>query len=97
MSMGTKSRNGPPFYTKKLLVSNRQIKFIVYTGLPVTLKLKVKFNNITVIKPVTEIYREVNDNEKSYDGKTIANIEVDCNKATGVIDNNQTITSITRT
>ena len=51
--METKSKNGRPFYTKILMVSNRPTKFIVYTGSPVTLIPKTKFNNITTIRPVT--------------------------------------------
>ena len=62
-SMGIKSNNGQPFYTITLLVNNRRIKFIVNTGSAVTLIPKPKFNSITVIKPVTEHYRDVNDNK----------------------------------
>ena len=36
-SMGTRCKNGPPFYTKTLLVNNRPIKFIVDTGSQLTL------------------------------------------------------------
>ena len=61
-SMGTKCKTGPPFYTKSLLVNNRSIKIIVDTSSPVTLIPKMKFNKIFTIKPVTEDYRVVNDN-----------------------------------
>ena len=79
-SMGTKCKNGPPFYTKTLLVNNRPIKFIVDTGSPVILIPKTKFNNITTMKPVTVDYRDVNDNKIKFEGKTTANIEIDGTK-----------------
>ena len=41
-SLGFKSKKGPPFYTKTLLVINRPIKLIVDTILPVTLIPKTK-------------------------------------------------------
>ena len=77
--MGTTNKNGIPFYTKTLLVNNRPIKFIVDTGSPVTLIPKLKFNRITDIKPVLEDYRDVNDNKIKFEGKTVANIEIDGN------------------
>ena len=64
-----KSKNGPPFYTKILLVNNRPIKFIVDTGSPVTLKPKMKLNNITTIRSVREDYRDVNANKTKFEGK----------------------------
>ena len=76
-STETKSKNGPPFYTKTLLVTNRPIKFIVDTGSPITLIAKVNFDKITTIRSVIEHYRDVNDNKKEFEGKTIANIESD--------------------
>ena len=75
--MGTRCKNGPPFYTKTLLVNNRPIKFIDDTGSPVTLIPKSKFNNITTLKPVTIDYRDVNDNKIKFEGKTTANIVID--------------------
>ena len=62
-SMGPTNKNEIPFYTRTLLVNNRPIKFIVDTGSPVTLIPKLKFNKITAIKPVSEDYRDVNDNK----------------------------------
>ena len=76
-SLGIGSKNGPPFYTKTLLVNNRPIKFIVDTGSPITLIPKSKFNNITTMKPVTIDYRDVNDNKTKFEGKTTANITID--------------------
>ena len=75
--MGAKSNNGIPFYTKTLLVNNLPIKFIVDTGSPVTLKSKTKINRITTIRPVSEDYQDVNDNRINFEGKTLANIEID--------------------
>ena len=95
-SMGTECKNGPPFYTKTLLVNNRPIEFIVDTDSPVTLIPKTKFNNITM-KPVTVDYRDVNDSKIKFEGKTTANIENDGTKETiGATHNNQTNTPITR-
>ena len=76
-SMGTTNKNGIPFYTRTLLVNNRPIKFIVDTDSPVTLIPKLKFNRITDIKPALEDYRDVNDNKMKFEGKTVANIEID--------------------
>ena len=76
-SLGNGSKNGPPFYTKTLLVNNRPIKFIVDTGSPITLIPKSKFNKITTMKPVTIDYRDVNDNKIKFEGKTTANIPID--------------------
>ena len=52
-SLSTNGKNNPPFYTATLLVNNRPIKFTIDTGSPVTLIPKSKFNNTTVMKPVT--------------------------------------------
>ena len=76
-SVGATNKNGIPFYTRTLLVNNRPIKFIVDTGSPVTLIPKLKFNGITDIKPVSEDYRDVNHNKIKFEGKTLANIEID--------------------
>ena len=78
--MGNGSKNGPPFYTKTLLVNNRPIKFIVDISSPITLISKSKFNNVTTIKPVTIDYRDVNDNKIKFEGKTTANITIDGNE-----------------
>ena len=58
------------------MVNNRPIKFIVDTGSPVTLIPKAKFNKITTIRPVLEDYRDVIDKEIKFEGKTMANIEI---------------------
>ena len=70
-SVGTKSKNEPSFYQKTLLVDNQPIKFIVDTGALVKLLPKAKFNDITVIKPVTEDYRDVIDNKRKFEGKKL--------------------------
>ena len=75
--MGAKNKIRIPFYTRTLLVNNRQIKFIVDTGSPVTLITKSKFTRITAVKPVSEDYRDVNDNKRKFEGKTLRNIEID--------------------
>ena len=69
--------NGPPFYAKTLLVNKRPTKFIVDTGSPVTLIPKARINKITTISPVLEDYRDVNDNKKLFEGKTMTNINID--------------------
>ena len=74
--MGAKSKNRIPFYTRTPMVNNRLKKFIVDTGSPVTLIPKTKFNR-TTIRPVSEDYRDVNDNKIMFEGKTKANIEFD--------------------
>ena len=76
-SMGTKSKNGPPVYTKTILVNNRPRKSIVDTGSPVTIISKRKFSNITIFRPVTEDYRDVNDNRTKFEGKMTVNVEID--------------------
>ena len=76
-SIGAKSKNGIPFYTRTLLINNRPMNIIVDTGSPVTLIPKLKFNKITAVKPVSEDYRDVNDNKVMFEGKTLANIVID--------------------
>ena len=77
ISMGAKSKNGIPFYTRTLLVNNRPIKFIVDTGSPVTILPKTTFKTITTIRPVSEDYRDVNDNKIKFEGKPLTSIEND--------------------
>ena len=67
--------NRADYYTRTLLVNNRPIKFIVDTGSPVTLIPMAKFNNKTEIKPMTERYKDVNDNNINFVGKTMAKVE----------------------
>ena len=71
-SMGTKNKNGLPFYTKTLLVNNPPIKFIVYTGSPVTLIPKTEVNKITTTRPVVEDTGKIKS-----DGKTTTSVEID--------------------
>ena len=75
--MDKKSEN---YYTETILVNGRPIKFIVDTGSPVTLIPMAKFNNTTKIKPMTEKYKDVNDNNINFMGKTTAEIEFDGKK-----------------
>ena len=63
-----------------VLVNNRPIKFIIDSGSPVTLIPKQKFNGITTIYPLNEEYRDVNNNKIKFEGKTMANIEIDGEK-----------------
>ena len=95
-SMGTTSKNGPPFYTKTVFVNEQPIKFIVGTGSPVIMISKTKLNYITAIKPVTEEYRAVNDNKMKFEGKETAIIER-YKEATGFINNNTSTTHTTHT
>ena len=88
--MGTKNKNGIPFHTQKLLVIKRLINFIVYTGSPVTLIPKARFNTVTTIRPVMEDYRDVNDNKTKFEGKTMENIEIDGKVKQLLITNKQT-------
>ena len=76
-SMGAKSKKGISFYARTLFVNNRPIKFIIDTDSPVALIPKTKFNRITTIRPVSENYRDVNDNKIKFEGKTLENIEID--------------------
>ena len=76
-SMGATNKNGIPFFKRTLMVNNRPKKLIVDTGSPVTLIPKLNFNKITAIKLVSEDHRDVNDNKIKFEGKTLANIEID--------------------
>ena len=68
-------KNGENSYTETLLVNDRPIKFIIETGSPVTLIPMAKFNNTTKTKPMTEKYKDVNDNNINFTGKTAAEID----------------------
>ena len=74
------SKHGQPFFTATVLVNNRPIKFIIDSGSPVTIIPKQKFNGITTIYPLNEEYRDVNNNKIKFEGKTMANIEIDGEK-----------------
>ena len=62
------------------MVDNRPIKFIIDAGSPETLIPKSKFNKVTTLKPITVDYRDVNDNEIKFEGRTTANVELDGTK-----------------
>ena len=79
-STGQLSKDGQPFFTVTVLVNNRPIKFIIDSGSPVTLIPKQKFNGISTIYPLNEEYRDVNNNKIKFEGKTMANIEIDGEK-----------------
>ena len=74
------SKDGQPFFTVTVLVNNRPIKFIIDSGSPVTLIPKQKFNGITTIYPLNEEYRDVNNNKINFEGKSMANVEIDGEK-----------------
>ena len=74
------SKDGQPFFTVTVLVNNRQIKFIIDSGSPVTLIPKQKFNGITTVYPLHKEYRDVNNNKIKFEGKTMATIEMDGEK-----------------
>ena len=74
------SKDGQPFFTVTELVNNRPIKFIIDSGSPVTLIPKQNFNGTTTIYPLNEEYRDVNNNKIKFEGKTMANIEIDGEK-----------------
>ena len=69
--------NGPDFFTITALVNNRPIKFIIGSGSQVTLIPKSLLNNITQLHPLKTEYRDVNDNCKQFEGKTMAKVEID--------------------
>ena len=71
-----KASDGQPFITKTALVNNRPIKFIIDSGSPVTLIPKQAFNQITPMRPLQTEYRDVNNNKIQFEGKTIANVEI---------------------
>ena len=70
------NNNGPEFFTVTALVNNRQIKFIIDSGSPVTLISKSQFNKITRLRPLETEYRDVNDNRLRFEGKTTAKVEI---------------------
>ena len=72
-----KSRTDNCFTPKHYWLITETIKLIVDTGSSVTPIPKTKFNSITTIRPITEDYRDVNNNKRKFEGKTTANIEVD--------------------
>ena len=69
-------KNGPEFFSLTALVNNRPIKFIIYSGSPVTLIPKSQFNSTTPLMPIGTEYRDVNDNRIKFEGKTIASVEI---------------------
>ena len=71
------NKDGPEFFTFTALANNRQIKFIIDSGSPVTLILKSQFNRITPLPPLGTEYRDVKDNRINIEGKTKAKVETD--------------------
>ena len=63
-----------------VLVNNRPIKFIIDSESPVTLIPEQKFNGITPIYLLQEEYKDINNNKIKFEGKTLANIEMDGEK-----------------
>ena len=74
------SKDGKPFFTVTVLVNNRPIKYIIDSGSPVTLKPEQKINGITTIYLLHEEYRDVNNKKIKFEGKTMANLEMDGEK-----------------
>ena len=70
-------KDGPDFFTLIPLVNNRPIKFIIYSGSPVTLIPKSQNNRLTPLRPLETEYRDVNDNQIRFEGKTTATVEID--------------------
>ena len=58
------------------MVNNQPIKFIIDSGSPVTLIPKSKFNEITKIWPLKNNYKDVNNNEIVFEGKTNAKVKL---------------------
>ena len=69
--------DGPDFFTLTPLVNNRPIKFIIYSGSLVTLLRKSQFKRKTPLKLLETEYRDVNDNQIRFEGKTTATVEID--------------------
>ena len=70
------NKNGPEFFTITALVNNRPIKFIIDSGSPVTLIPKSQFNKITTLRLLETEYRDVNDNQIQFEGKTTARVGI---------------------
>ena len=68
--------NGPEFFTLSALVNHRPIKFIIDSGSPVTLIPKSLFNKITPLHQLETEYRDVNDNQIKFEGKTTAMVKI---------------------
>ena len=69
------SRDGQPLFTTTALVNNRQMNFIIDSRSPVTLIPKQIFNKITPIRPLHTEYRDVNNNNIKFEGKTRSKVE----------------------
>ena len=63
-----------------VLVNSRPIKFIIDSGSPITPIPKQKVNEYTTIYPLQQEYKDVNNNKIKFEGKTMANIEMDGEK-----------------
>ena len=66
--------------TEKAVHCSIQQRYWSTTDLSVTLIPKSKFNNTTVMKPVTIEIRDVNNNRIKSEGKTTASVEMDGTK-----------------
>ena len=69
-------KNGPEFFKITALVNSRPIKFIIDSGSPVTSIPKSQFNGTTPLRPIGTEYRDVNDNQIKFEGKTTASVEI---------------------
>ena len=58
-----------------LLVNNPPIKFIIYSGFPVTLILQRLFNKTTKVEKMNTDYKDVNDNKIDFVGQTNATVK----------------------
>ena len=75
-STRSRNRNGPEFFTITALGNNRPIKVIIDSSSPVTLIPKSQFNKITPLRPLETEYKDVNNNQIQFEGKTTARVEI---------------------
>ena len=76
----TSTRTKEKFFTKRLLVNNQPIEFIIDSGSPVTIIPNREFNRSTELRPVKNQYKDVNDNDILFVGQTIAEVETEMGK-----------------
>ena len=69
------TRDGQPFLTTTALVNMSPIKFIIDSGLTVTLIPKQMFNEITPKRPLHTENRDVNNNKIKIEERTSAKVE----------------------
>ena len=70
----TKQNKG--FYNATLLVNNLQIKFILDSGLPVTLIPDCLFNKITPLEQLKTTYKDVNNQKNEFVFQTKATVKI---------------------